>query len=173
VGVLAGFGSQVTFADISGPLGVQITDHTSAGVDLYAHSQAYFLGANQVLRNGNVTNARSAGIRVDGNSEVFLRGGLVAQNNGPGILALVNSSADFTGVTFAGNAQGEIISCDSSSWMLSDLMRPSSSLSSAGVACRTPHALGNRDLFKSIPATPDWSAHKTQYDRYAKLAVKH
>jgi hypothetical protein len=173
VGVSAGLGSQVTFADISGPLGAQISDHTSAGVDLYANSQAYFLGGNQVLRNGNVTNARSAGIRVDGNSEVFLRGGQVALNNGPGILALVNSSADFAGVTFSGNTQGEIITCDSSSTMVSDLTRPNSPFLPAGVVCRTPHALGNRDIFKALPQPQDWSARKAQYDRYAKLAVKH
>jgi len=173
VGVSVGMSSQVTFYDISGLLGAQITDHTSAGVDVYANSQAYFQGANQVLRNGVLTNQRSAGIRVDGNSEVFLRGGQVAQNYGPGILALVNSSADFTGVTFAGNAGGEIIACDSSSWMVSDLTRPSSALATAGVACRTPHALGNRDVFKSVPTTPDWSGHKAQFDKYAKAAVKH
>jgi len=173
VGVLAGFGSQVTFADISGPLAALITDHTIAGVDLYANSQAYFLGANQVLRNGTLTNPRTAGIRVDGNSEVFLRGGQVAQNYGPGILALVNSSADFTGVTFSGNAGGEIIDCDSSSWMVSDLARSSSALAAAGVACKTPHALGNRDVFKSVPTPPDWSGHKALFDKYAKVAVKH
>jgi hypothetical protein len=173
VGVSAGLGSQVTFFDISGPVGAQITDHTSAGVDLYANSQAYFQGSNQVLRNGTITNPRTAGIRVDGNSEVFLRGGQVAQNNGPGILALVNSSADFTGVAFAGNAGGEIIDCDSSSWMVSDLTRSNSALAAAGVACRTPHALGNRDVFKTLPAPPDWSAPRAMYDRYAKLAVKH
>jgi hypothetical protein len=173
VGVLAGFGSQVTFADISGPLAALITDHTSAGVDLYANSQAYFLGANQVLRNGMLTNPRSAGIRVDGNSEVFLRGGQVAQNNGPGILALVNSSADFTGVSFSGNAPGGIISCDSSSWMVSDLTHPNGMVPSAGVVCRTPHALGNRDVFKALPTTPDWSGHKARFDTYAKAAVKH
>lgn len=173
VGVLAGLGSQVTFADISGPLGAQITDHTSAGVDLYANSQAYFLGSNQVLRNGTLTDPRSAGIRVDGNSEAFLRGGQVAQNNGPGILALVNSSADFTGVNFAGNERGEIISCDSSSWMVSDLSRSNNAAQTGGVACRTPHSLGNREVFKAVPPTPDWSAQKTLYDKYAKAAVKH
>ncbi|HKV64417.1 MAG TPA: right-handed parallel beta-helix repeat-containing protein [Candidatus Acidoferrum sp.] len=173
VGVLAGFGSQVTFADISGPLGAVITDHTSAGVDLYANSQVYFLGANQVLRNGTLANPRTAGIRVDGNSEVFMRGGQVAQNNGPAILALLNSSVDFTGVTFAGNAQGQIITCDSSSWMVSDLAKSTSAFLSPGVACKTPHGLGNRDVFKSMPTTPDWSAHKAQFDKYAKTAVKH
>jgi len=172
VGVLAGFGSQVTFFDVSGPLGVQITDHTSAGVDLYANSQAYFNGTNQVLRNGTVTDPRSAGILVDGNSEVFLRGGQVAQNNGPGILALVNSSADITGVNFAGNAQGEIITCDSSSWMVSDLARPNST-PSAGAQCRTPHALGNRQMSMVQPTAPDWSAYKAVHDKLVNAAIKH
>jgi hypothetical protein len=173
VGVLAGFGSQVTFFEISGPFATSITDHTSAGVDLYANSQAYLFGTNQVLRNGTLTNPRSAGIRVDGNSEVLLRGGQVAQNNGPGILALVNSSADFTGVTFSGNAQGQIVTCDSSSWMVSDLTKSTNSFLPAGVACRTPHALGNRDVFKAVPTTTDWSGQKAQFDKYAKVAVKH
>ncbi len=103
-----------------------------------------------------------------------MRGGVqVAQNNGPGILALVNSSADFTGVTFSGNAQGQIITCDSSSWMVSDIAKPTSAFLSPGVACRTPHALGNRDIFKSLPSTPDWSGPKAQFDKYAKAAVKH
>ncbi|HEY6385533.1 MAG TPA: right-handed parallel beta-helix repeat-containing protein [Candidatus Acidoferrum sp.] len=173
VGVSVGMGSQATFADISGPLAALISGHTDAGIDLYANSQAYFLGANQVLKNGTFTNARSAGIRVDGNSEVYLRGGQVTQNYGPGILALVNSSADFTGVTFSGNAQGQIITCDSSSTMVSDLTQPSSPFSPAGVVCKTPHALGNRANLKALPPTPDWSAHKALYDRYAKAAVKH
>jgi hypothetical protein len=173
VGVSVGLGSQVTFFDITGAFNAQITDHTAAGVDLYANSQAYFNGSNQILRNGTLSDPRSAGIRVDGNSEVFLRGGQVAQNSGPGILALVNSSADFTGVSFSGNAGGEIITCDSSSWMVSDLTRPGSTVSTAGVVCKTPHALGNRDVFKALPTTPDWSGHKAQYDKYAKAAVKH
>ena len=172
VGVSVGMSSQVTFYDISGPLGAQITDHTSAGVDVYANSQAYFQGANQVLRNGVLTNQRSAGIRVDGNSEVFLRGGQVAQNYGPGILALVNSSADFTGVTFAGNAGGEIIACDSSSTMVSDLTQPNST-PPAGISCRTPHGLGSRQITGTQPTAPDWSAQKALYDKYAKAAVKH
>lgn len=171
VGVSVGLGSQATFADITGPLGAQISDHTTAGVDLYANSQAYFLGANQVLRNGSVANPRSAGIRVDGNSEAFLRGGQVAQNNGPGILALVNSSADFTGVTFTGNAGGEVIDCDSSSWMVSDLAQPNS-IPPTGIRCKTPHGLGNRDFFKPQPSVPDWGANKARQDRYAKVAVK-
>ena len=173
VGITAGLNSQVTVYDLNGPVGALITDHTSAGLDLYANSQAYLFGANQVMRNGAATDPRSAGIRVDGNSEVLLRGGQVTQNNGPGILALVNSSADFTGVTFAGNAQGEVIDCDNSSWMVSDLSRPAFAVPAAGVACRTPHLLGNRDVVKTIPTAPDWSAPKARFDAYAKAAVKH
>jgi len=170
VGVSAGFGSQVTFFDISGPLGVQISGHSSAGVDLYANSQAYFSGANLVQGNGSGADARSAGIRVDGNSEAFLRGGQVSGNSGPGMLVLVNSSADFSGVSFSGN--NGVISCDSSSTMVSDLAGPSST-PPAGVSCRTPHGLGGRQITKSLPLVPDWSAQKAQHDRYAKLAVKH
>jgi len=172
VGVSVSLGSQVTFYDISAAFNAQITDHTAAGVDLYANSQAYFNGSKQILRNGTVSDPRSAGIRVDGNSEVFMRGGQVAQNNGPGILALVNSSADFTGVSFTGNAHGAIIACDSSSTMVSDLTQPNST-PPAGVSCRTPHALGGRQVTKSQPAVPDWSASKAQLDKYAKVAVKH
>jgi hypothetical protein len=172
VGVSVGLGSQVTFYDLSGPINAEISGHTSAGVDVYSNGQAYFNGANQILQNGTVSDPRSAGIRVDGNSEVLLRGGQITQNNGPGILALVNSSADFTGVTFAGNLQGEIITCDSSSWMVSDLTNPVSSFLPAGVTCRTPHALGNRVVFKAAPAIPDWSEFKALFNKYAKLAVK-
>jgi hypothetical protein len=171
VGVLVGQGSQVTFADVSGPLGAQITDHTSAGVDLYANSQAYFIGSNQILRNGSLTNPQSAGIRVDGNSQALLRGGQVAQNYGPGILALVNSSVDFAGVSFSGNAQGGIITCDSSSVMISDLTQPNNN-PPGGVQCKTPHSLSHRQISKMLLAAPDWSAHKAVFDKYEKSATK-
>ena len=165
VGVAAGLGSQVTFFNSA-----QISGHTTAGVDLYANSQAYFSGANTVQGNGSSADARSAGIRVDGNSEAFLRGGQVSGNTGPGVLVLVNSSADFSGVSFSGN--NGVIACDSSSTMVSDLTQPNST-PPAGVSCRTPHGLGGRQITKTQPTVPDWSAHKAQHDRYAKLAVKH
>ena len=167
VGVLAGLGSQVTFYN-----GAVITDHTSAGVDVYANSEAYFFGPtqNQVLRNGSASDPRSAGIRVDGNSQALLRGGEVQQNYGVGILALVNSSVDFTGVGFSGNKG--VITCDSSSTMVSDLALPNST-PAAGVACRTPHSLGNRQISRSQPTAPDWSAHKAVHDRLVKAATKH
>jgi Right handed beta helix region len=109
VGVTTGFGSQVTLSD------VQISGHTSVGVDLYANSQAWLFGAKQIQNNGNSSDPTSAAIRIDGNSEAYLRGSTVAQNNGPALLVLVNSSADFSGVSFAGNSGG-IIACEAPSW---------------------------------------------------------
>jgi hypothetical protein len=81
-GVSAGFGSQVTLYD-----GVEISGHTGPGVELYANSQAYLFGANFLHNNGSSGDSRSAAIRVDGNSEAFLRGGTVSQNTGPAISA--------------------------------------------------------------------------------------
>ncbi len=164
VGVAVGVGSQATFFNSA-----QISGHTSAGVDLYANAQGYFLGTNTVQSNGSGGDARSAGIRIDGNSQALLRGGQISGNAGPGVLVLVNSSADFAGVAFSGN--GGVISCDSSSTMVSDLAVPNSTPTS-GVSCRTPHGLGGRQVTKTQPAAPDWTAQKAQYDRYIKLAVK-
>ena len=165
-GVSVNLGSQATFFE-----GAQITDHTGAGVDVYGNSQANFFGANQVLRNGTSTDPLSAGIRLDGNSEALLRGGDVSQNNGPALLALVNSSADFTGVTFSGDSGG-IIACDSTATMISDVALPNST-PVAGVRCKTPHALGNHRVARIQPATPDTSAYRTQQARYKKIATKH
>jgi hypothetical protein len=89
VGVSAGLGSQVA---IYGP--VQVTGHSSAGVDVYGNSQASFFGPNLLQSNGSASDPRSAAIRVDGHSQALLRGGVVSNNNGPGLPALVNSSAD-------------------------------------------------------------------------------
>jgi hypothetical protein len=99
VGISAGLASQVTIYD-----NVLITGHTGPGVDLFAASQLNAFGKNQISQNGSASDPRSAAIRIDGNSEAFLRGGQISQNAGPAILALVNSSADFTGVGFSGNS---------------------------------------------------------------------
>lgn len=165
-GVSAGFGSQVTFWD-----GTQISDHRGPGVDIYANSQAYFYGQNRVFRNGTSTDHLSAGVRVDGNSEVLMRGGEVFSNNGPGLLGLVNSSVDLTGVTFSGNTGG-IITCDSTATMISDLAAPMSTPRS-GVQCKTPHALGNRVVSKGHPRVPDISSYKAQQARYKIKFTKH
>jgi hypothetical protein len=164
VGISAGLASQVTIYD-----NVLITGHTGPGVDLFAASQLNAFGKNQISQNGSASDPRSAAIRIDGNSEAFLRGGQISQNAGPAILALVNSSADFTGVGFSGNSGGIII-CDSSAYMVSDLTLAASG-SPAGVLCRTPNSLGNHHFLPTFPTTADGSAQKARQAQYKKVAT--
>ncbi len=163
VGLSAGFGSEVALYD-----SVEISGHTGPALDLYGGSQAYLTGPNYIHNNGSASDPRSAGIRLDGNSQVFLRGGNVAHNSGPAILVLVNSSADFTGVSFASNTGG-VITCDSSAFMVSDLAIGYGG--TPGVICRTPHSLGNRSIWKPQPSVPDFSALKALQAKYKKLAT--
>jgi len=164
VGVAVGFGSQLTLS------GVQITNHASAGLDIYANSQAWLFGATTIQSSGNDTDARSAGILVDGNSEAFLRGGDVSHNIGPGMLVLVNSSVDFAGVTAVGNSGG-VIACDDTAIMVSDLSRAGLA-PPAGIRCKTPHALGNRPIPNVAPNVPDLSPHKALHEKYRRLATR-
>lgn len=167
-GVKAGFGSQVTLA------GALITGHTGPGVDIFAHSQVYGtsqlpgLTATQVSNNGTTGDPLSAAIRVDGNSEALLRGVTISQNNGPAILALVNSSADFAGNIFSGNAG--VITCDSSSTMVSDLGITARTPAS-GVSCTTAHTLGNRAVSAPTPAVPDITVWKKMHTNYQQRST--
>lgn len=166
-GVSAGLGTQVTLA------GTLITGHTGPAVDVYGHSQLYanqFPGfpANQIMNNGTAGDPLSAAIRVDGNSEALLRGANISQNNGPAILALVNSSVDFAGNTFSGNAG--VMTCDSSSTMVSDL-GITARTPAAGVSCTTAHSLGNRVLSTPAPAVPDISAWKKMHADYQRRST--
>lgn len=162
VGVTAGFGSQVTLSD------AEISDHTSAGVDLYGNSQAWLFGANQIRNNGSSTDPTGAAIRVDGNSELFLRNGTIAHNIGPAMLVLVNSSVDFNGVTFAGNTGG-IITCDNTAVMVSDLT-PAELSAAEALDCKTPRLLVNREIAKPDFVLPDSTAQKAAHDKYVALA---
>jgi Right handed beta helix region len=164
MGVSAGFGGQVTLYG-----GVDISGHTGPALDVSANSQANVFGANSLHNNGVAGDPRSAAIRLDGNSELFLRGGSIVQNIGPAILALVNSSADLTGVAFTSNSGG-IVACDSSSYLVSDLVAGSST--APGVACRTPHALGNRSFRRAQPAPPDFSGLKARQAKMMARATK-
>jgi hypothetical protein len=71
---------------------VVISGHSGPGVALYAAGQLYMFGTYAISNNGNSSDPRSAGVVIDGNSEAYLRGGTLSANQGPGILALVNSS---------------------------------------------------------------------------------
>lgn len=163
VGISAGLGSQVTLYEDA-----QISGHTASGIEIYGNSQLNIQGNNLISANGTAGNARSAGIVVDGNSEAYLRGGQITSNQGPGILALVNSSADFAGATFSGNSGG-VINCDSSAYMVSDI---ASGLGnpSAGIVCRTPHNLGNRHGGFVAPTVPDSGVLKGKVAQYKKMA---
>ena len=167
-GIAAGFGSQVTLA------GAQITGHTGPAVDIYAHSQLYgtsqIAGLNATQIQGNATSGGplNTAIRVDGNSEALLRGVTISQNNGPAILVLVNSSADFAGNTFSGNIS--VISCDSSSTMVSDLSVAARTPAS-GVACTTAHSLGNRVVSMPTQAVPDVSVWKKMHSNYQQRST--
>lgn len=167
-GIEAGFGSQVTL------VGVTISGHSGPGVDIYGHSQLYGtsqlpgLGATQIQNNASAGGPLNAAIRVDGNSEALLRGVTISQNNGPAILALVNSSADFAGNTFNGNAG--VITCDSTSSMVSDL-GIAARTPAAGVSCTTAHTLGNRAVSTPTPAVPDVSVWKKMHATYQQRSI--
>jgi hypothetical protein len=164
-GIEAGSGSQVTL------FGVTISGHSGPGVDIFGHSQLLqFPGPNQILNNGTAGDPLSAGIRVDGNSEVLLRGINISQNNGPAILALVNSSADFAGSTFNGNTG--VITCDSTSVMVSDLAASASNPAS-GVRCGVAHTVGKRLVNTPAPAVPDITAWKAMHSAYQQRSIAH
>jgi len=165
LGVTVGFGSQVTLSD------VQIIGHTSVGVDVYANSQAWLSGTNQIQNNGSSADPTSAAIRIDGNSETYLRGGTVAQNNGPALLVLVNSSADFSGVSFTGNSGG-IIVCDNSAVMVSDLA-PGAFGHLEGATCRMPQLPTKHQMSAPAFTPPNSTAQKAVHDKYVKLAAKY
>jgi hypothetical protein len=167
VGISVGYGSQLTLYD-----NVQLTNHADAGVDVYGNSQAFIYGTNQITNNGtDPSYAARAGVRVDGNSEAYLRGGQISHNGGPGILALVNSSLDFTGVTFTGNSGGPV-ACDSSSWMGSDLAGGNPNAGGypgALMTCRTPNNLGNRTHAAPVFDPPDLNRLKALEAQYQQL----
>lgn len=162
VGIEVGMGSQLALYT-----NVIISGHSAAGIDLYAEGQLYMIGPNLISQNGTSGDSRSAGVVVDGNSEAYLRGGTISTNEGPGILALVNSSVDSVGATFSDNTGG-IIACDSSSYLVSDLL-PANGNPRKGIECRTPHHLGNGDRAAAAPVVPDFSAQKNQAAQYKKF----
>ena len=160
VGISAGFGSQVTL-DLQGT----ISGHSAEGVELYGNSQLNVEGAVVITKNGTTGEPRSAGVVVDGNSEAYLRGGQLTKNYGPGLLLLVNSSADFTGATFMDNSGGPI-RCDSSAWVITDEPQGNT----GGAACPVPHRLGNRHSWLSAPKMADSSWLRNKRAQYIKLA---
>jgi len=101
-GVLEQFGSQVTLFG-----NVEISGHTAVGLDIGSRSQAYLdasVAPNNIHNNGFGPGAVHSGIRVDGSSQLVLRGpNQITQNGGPGVLGDINSSMDLSGSTISGN----------------------------------------------------------------------
>lgn len=165
VGLEVGMESEVALY-----VNVVISGHAEAGIDMYAGGQLYMIGPNLISQNGSSGNPRSAGVVVDGNSEAYLRGGTISTNEGPGILALVNSSVDSVGATFPDNTRGKI-TCDSSAYLVSDLL-PAHGNPPPGIECRTPHHLGNGDRLATAPVAPDFTPQKNQAATYRKFASR-
>jgi hypothetical protein len=163
VGIEVGMGSELALYGV-----VIISGHTGPGVELYAQGQLYMYGPNLISQNGKAGDPRTAGVVVDGNSEAYFRGGTISKNEGPGILALVNSSVDSVGATFSDNTRG-LVTCDSSAYMVGDLNSPNGN-PLPGVDCRTPHHLGNHHDFSAAPVAPDVTAQKNKAAEYKKYA---
>ncbi len=166
VGIYVGMGSQLT---LSG--GVQITNHSDAAIDVYGHGQVFIDGADQIANNGTgpaSTYPTRAGVRIDDNSEAYLRGGQITQNGGPGIYALGNSSINVSGATLTSNSGGSI-QCDSSSWLISDQASFPMGFGFAA-PCKVPNTFGPNSRPTGLtPRIPNIAQMKAQQARYQRL----
>lgn len=84
------------------------------------------------------------------------------------MLGLVNSSLDFSGVTFAGNTGG-IITCDNTAVMVSDLT-PAELGPTESASCKTPRLRVNREVERPAFVLPDSTAQKAVHEKYVALA---
>lgn len=167
VGIYVGLGSQLTLYD-----GFQITNHSDAAVDVYGHSEVFIAGSGQITGNGTgpaSTYPARAGVRIDGNSEAYVRGGQISQNGGPGVLALTDSSVDLSGATLNANSGGSVV-CDSSSWLVTNQATISAAFGPVPT-CREPNTLGSsvRPFPLPQPQAPNSARMKAQEARYQQL----
>ncbi len=150
---------------------VLIEDHTSAGIELTGNSQGdFFSGQTQIVHNGYGADPLRAGILVDDNSEAYVRLTSITQSGGPGILTLMNSSADVAESTFNSNLGGDV-ECDSSAVLSTDL---TPAMLGRGNSCKTPSVPRTRHQAANIQV-PDWHKQKANADRIHALvsAVHH
>ncbi len=166
VGVYVGMGSQLTVAG-----GVQITNHPDAAIDVYGHSQVFIDGTDQISSNGAgpaSTYPTHAAIRIDDNSEAYIRGGQITQNGGPGVFALGNSSINVSGATLTSNLGGPI-QCDSSSWLIADQPAFPTGFGFAA-PCKIPNTFGpNPRPVALTPSIPNIAQMKAQQTKYRQL----
>lgn len=165
VGISVGQGSQATIWN-----GVQITNHSDAGVDVYGGSEVFISGNDQIANNGNGASASyptRAGVRVDGDSEAYIRGGQITENGGPGILALGNSSIDLSGATLTSNIGGSIV-CDSSAWLVTNQTTLFAPIGFA-FPCREPNTFGPSFRALSAPAVPHINDSQSDEAKYQQI----
>jgi hypothetical protein len=107
VGVDVTEGSGAQFEEVTSPPGaITIEGNPVGGVQVSGHSHASFSGPHTVRTNGSPSEARRAGIRVHGGSQVSLAGGAeVTRNIGPGISADLNSTIEITDASITNNAE--------------------------------------------------------------------
>lgn len=166
VGITVGYGGQLTLFGET-----QIQDHSSAGIDVYGNGQLAILSGvpNQILHNGFGTDATRAGIRLDGNSQAYVRDAVITQSGGPGILELINSSLDLAGSTLTSNAGGPV-ACDGSAVLVSDL--PPSALGPAN-SCKVGGSSSHHND-NSHFNVPNWKQQKALSDKiHAAVAKVH
>jgi hypothetical protein len=166
VGIYVGLGSQLSVFG-----GVQITNHPDAAIDVFGHSQVSIDGNNQITNNGSgpsATYPTHAGVRIDDNSEAYIRDGQITQNGGPGVLVLGNSSINVSGTTLTSNLGGPYV-CDSSSWLITDEAEFPTGFGFAA-PCKIPNS--TRPKHRSIaipPRIPNMGQMKAQQARYRQL----
>lgn len=166
VGITVAYGGQLTLFGET-----QIQDHSSAGIDVYGNSQLAILSGvpNQIVHNGFGTDTSRAGIRLDGNSQAYVRDAVISQSGGPGILELINSSLDLAESTLTANAGGPV-ACDGSAVLVSDL--PPSALGPAN-SCKVGGSSSHHNGDSSFNI-PNWKQQKALSDKiHATVAKVH
>ena len=110
--------TNATFLD-NGPYGVyiekgshaslwqaRVQGHEGVGVDVVMNSQVSLQVGTRVLGNGTPGQAKSAGIRLDGDSNGYIDGASeVTGNGGPGVVVDLGSSLDVRDAQVTGNAR--------------------------------------------------------------------
>jgi hypothetical protein len=164
VGITVDYGGQLTLFGET-----QVQDHSSAGIEVYGNSQLAILSGvpNQIVHNGFGTDATRAGIRLDGNSQAYVRDAVITQSGGPGILELINSSLDLAGSTLTANAGGPV-ACDGSAVLVSDL--PPSALGSAN-SCKVGGSSSHHNGTPSFNV-PNWKQQKALSDQIQATVAK-
>jgi hypothetical protein len=136
---------------------IAVTGTCNESVFLYGSNNLMlgaFFGQTATL-NGNLS--------INNSQLVYVYGLNITNAFGDGID--VNSSRSVVLDTCTSNGNAGVISCDSTSTMVSDLAI-SARTSASGVSCTTAHSLGNRLISVPAPAAPDSTPWKTMHSMY-------